>query len=907
MPEPRDDRGATSSTEPPRQWWRPTRRRRQWSLAVKVGVLNITLCAMLAVTLTYLSTSRAIAGLQEQADAALAADARVVADGIDSWNDQRMTQLRALANLRVIRTYLQTAPEDRASLKLLVRDALVSHNSIAGDVDSIALADPSGTFIASSNVGDIGQSVAQRDYFQESMKGRPFISGVSISTITNGPSVFHAVPVRSEDGVVLGSLRSRSRLDWVQQLVQSAHGRVGAGANGILLDECGLVINSSSRPEWTLQPIVPLSPGISAALASDRRWGNNPAPPPLGLTELVPAIGVKGRTFLAWHVDGVELRAVAVPLRATSWSYVAALPVSTYQAPAAEILRDASIWAVLALLLVGFAAVLFARQISRALSLVTAAAQKVATGDLEQYTTALSVATNDELEVLADSFNEMVRRLQATTVSRDLLEHRIQERTADLSATNELLTREIGERKRAETELERMAFYDSLSGLPNRVLFMDRLEHALRRARHHRRSITVMFLDLDNFKVVNDSLGHKSGDSLLVALAERLQCCLRAGETVARLGGDEFTVLLEDVSDERSAASVAIRILDALQAPVMVQGHELVPSVSIGIVLSKHGDTTETLLRDADLAMYRAKTDGKGRYEIFDQSMNASAIDRLQLEADLRHAIERGELRVVYQPILNLTSGRVREVEALLRWVHPERGVISPTQFIPIAEATGLIVPIGQWVLEQACLQAREWQTSHPTEPRLIVSVNLSVRQFRHPNLADDIVRALREADLDPGCLKLEITESVVTEEGDAAVTTLWQLKSLGVHLAVDDFGTGYSALSYLLRFPVDTLKIDRAFVNGLGSDDQSVAIVRSVIDLARSLNLAVTGEGIETPEQLSQLRELGCQQGQGFYFAQPLTSDAIGELLAAGGQPIAHPSGLPTSRAPAPYREDAA
>jgi diguanylate cyclase (GGDEF)-like protein len=856
---------------------------------VRVGLLNIGLCAALAVALTWLGTYRAVNGLQEQAEAALASDARLVADGVDSWHAQRMAQLRALANMRVIRSYLQADPEARAAARTIVRDALTSHNSIADDVDSIALADPTGTFIASSNIADIGQNVGQRDYFQESMKGRPFISGVSISTITNAPSIFHAVPVRSEDGVVLGALRSRSKLDWVQQLVQSAHSRVGAGANGVLLDESGLVIGSSFHPEWLLRPIVPLRPEVSAALASDKRWGNNPSPAALGQDGLAPAVGIQDRSTFTWKVDGTELRAVAIPLRGTSWSYVSALPVATFQVASNELLRSAILWSAVALLIAAAIAAHVARRISRALSQVTAAAQRIAAGDLEHETPRLSVRTNDELEVLAESFNEMVRRLQATTVSRDLLEHRIEERTADLSEANALLTREIGERKRAETELERMAFYDSLSGLPNRALFMDRLEHALRHASHQRRSLTVMFLDLDNFKVVNDSLGHKVGDILLETVAERLQACLRYEETVARLGGDEFTILLGDVADERDAAAVAERILAALQVPIVLQGHELVPSVSIGIVLSKPGqDTTETLLRDADLAMYRAKTAGKGRYEVFDQSMSASAINRLQLEADLRHAIERGELRVVYQPILSLESGRIREVEALLRWMHPERGVISPTEFIPIAEATGLIVPIGQWVLEQACLQARAWQLAYPTEPPLIVSVNLSVRQFRHPKLADEIVRALEEAELDPGCLKLEITESVVTEEGEAAVKTLWALKSLGVHLAIDDFGTGYSSLNYLLRFPVDTLKIDRAFVSGLGTDDQSIAIVRSVIDLARSLNLAVTGEGIETTEQLSQLQELGCQQGQGYYFAHPLASEDVGALLATGGHPIA-------------------
>lgn len=553
-----------------------------------------------------------------------------------------------------------------------------------------------------------------------------------------------------------------------------------------------------------------------------------------------------------------------------------------------EIVRTRNENAVLGLifLAIGAASTLFlVGRVTTPLERLIIAITQIAHGN---FTARLSVNSRDELEVLARSFNEMVERLQATTVSRDLLERRVQERTAELSQANELLTREISERKRAETELERIAFYDTLSGLSNRALFLDRLDQALRRAARHARSIAVMFLDLDNFKVVNDSLGHEAGDCLLVTVAERLQECLRAGDTAARFGGDEFTVLLEDVVGEQDAAAAAERILAALCAPVSLRGHELVPSASIGIALSNPGhDTPESLLRNADLAMYRAKTSGKGRYELFDPSMGASAMDRLQLEADLRHAIERDELRVVYQPILELETGRIREVEALLRWLHPERGVIPPLRFIPIAETTGLIIPIGQWVLEQACHQARAWQLAYPTEPPLIISVNLSVRQFRHPKLAEDIARALREAELDPACLKLEITESVVMEEGEAAVATLWELKRLGVHLAVDDFGTGYSSLNYLLRFPVDTLKIDRAFISGLGSDDQSAAIVRSVIGLAKGLNLAVTGEGIETPEQLGQLRELGCDQGQGYYFARPLAAEAVAALLAAGGRPL--------------------
>ncbi|MCC7367924.1 MAG: EAL domain-containing protein [Chloroflexi bacterium] len=851
------------------------------SLAARIGLLNIMLCATLAVALTWLGTYRAIRGLDEQAQAALTADARGVASGIDAWHAQRMNQLRALASMHVIGDFVLTAPEQRPARLEPIFDILRGHASIAPDVDSIALADANGTFIASSSPTDIGQNVSQRDYFAEAMFGRPFISGVSISTITNAPSIFHSFPVTNERGIVVGILRSRSKLDWVQGIVQSAQARVGAGATGILLDESGLVISSSSDPSWLLRPIVPLQPTVSAALASDKRWGNNPAPGPLGEADLVPAVGIQHPTTLTWSNGSSELRAVAVPLSTTSWSYVAALPVATFQAAANDFLRHALLWAALALAISATVGVVLARRISSALSAVTVAARRITSGDLEHVNIQLGLHADRELEVLAESFNEMVRRLRETTVSRNQLEQRIQERTADLSEANELLTREIGERRRAERELEHLAFYDSLTGLPNRALFLDRLEHALQGAARNQQRLTVMFLDLDNFKVVNDSLGHKAGDALLVTIAGRLKACLRSQETAARLGGDEFTVLLNDVGNEADAIVVAERIQETMREPIPLDGREFVPGVSIGIVLSRPGvDTTETLLRDADLAMYGAKSGGKGRYEVFDQSMSATALDRLQLEADLRHAIKRNELRVMYQPILGLEGGGIREVEALLRWVHPERGVVSPMQFIPLAEATGLIVPIGQWVIEEACRQAKAWQRAAPMDPPLIVSVNLSVRQFRHPGLADDIVRALHEADLDPGCLKLEITESVVTQEGDEAVRILWQLKELGVRLAIDDFGTGYSSLNYLLRFPVDTLKIDRSFISGLGNDDQSVMIVRSVIDLARGLNLAVTGEGIETPEQLHRLRALGCHQGQGFFFAHPLTSDAVTALL---------------------------
>jgi diguanylate cyclase (GGDEF)-like protein len=444
------------------------------------------------------------------------------------------------------------------------------------------------------------------------------------------------------------------------------------------------------------------------------------------------------------------------------------------------------------------------------------------------------------------------------------------------------------ERQTFQRQLWRQAFHDPLTGLPNRALFRDRLEQALNRADRRMRSVAVLFLDIDNFKLVNDSLGHEQGDALLLTVAERLQSCLRAGDTAARLGGDEFTLLLEDVSDAEDARAVADRVAAALRAPLVLEGQEVFPTASIGIALSTpRRSRPDSILRDADVAMYHAKADGKDRSAVFDETMHEQAAERLTLEADLRRAVDRGELLVHYQPIVSLKDRAVVEVEALVRWQHPERGLVSPGEFIPVAEATGLIVPIGQQVLEQACRQVAAWQTRYPTEPKLVVSVNLSARQFQQPDLLEDIRRAVGAAGLEPHCLKLEITESTVMHDAEAAVTTMNGLKTLGIQLAIDDFGTGYSSLGYLKRFPIDTLKIDRSFVSGLGQDAQDTAIVRSVLALARSLGLSVTAEGIETTAQEAQLAELDCDRGQGYLFARPLAARDV-EAILLGDSPAA-------------------
>jgi diguanylate cyclase (GGDEF)-like protein/PAS domain S-box-containing protein len=429
--------------------------------------------------------------------------------------------------------------------------------------------------------------------------------------------------------------------------------------------------------------------------------------------------------------------------------------------------------------------------------------------------------------------------------------------------------RDITERKTFEAQLQHQAFHDALTGLPNRALFLDRLEQALARTRQAA-CVGVLVLDLDRFKVVNDSLGHAAGDQLLCAVAARLTECVRQEATVARLGGDEFAILLSDLADASQAVRMAERILQALDTPLRLGEHTVVTVTSIGMVTSTPTHTPQDLLRDADVALYRAKTEGRGRYPVFDAAMHAQAMERLELEADLRQALERGEFEVHYQPKVALATGRLAGLEALVRWRHPQRGLVPPAAFIPLAEESGLIRPIRQWVLEEACRQTRSWREQMP-DVALSTSVNLSACQFRQPTLLTDVARALRESGVDPCCIELEMTESAAMEDAETTITMLQQLKALGVHLAIDDFGTGYSSLGYLKRFPVDVLKIDRAFVAGLRRDNADASIVHAVVSLGHALGLMVVAEGVETAEEAHQLHALGCDLGQGYYFAPPL------------------------------------
>lgn len=443
---------------------------------------------------------------------------------------------------------------------------------------------------------------------------------------------------------------------------------------------------------------------------------------------------------------------------------------------------------------------------------------------------------------------------------------------------------DITKRKLLEEKLVHDAFYDALTGLPNRILFLDRLEQAIAQSKRNPDDFfAVLFLDLDRFKIVNDSLGHLVGDQLLVTLAQRLQQCLQPDDIVARLGGDEFTILLPHIQTIEDATDIAEHIHQALKLPFNLCGYEVFMAASIGIAFGTNNYTQPAdLLRDADTALYRAKEQSQSGYIVFDTAMYHRAVELLQLETDLRWAVERQEFCLYYQPIICLTTGTITGFEALVRWQHPQRGLISPSEFIPIAEETGLILPIGQWVLTHSCHQLRQWQLQFPIIHPLTLNVNLSGKQFSQPHLIEQISQILQDTSLSPLDLKLEITETAIITSPDKATTVLKQLKAFGLQLCIDDFGTGYSSLAYLHNFPIDTIKIDRSFVNNIDRDPEKFAIVRAILTLADNLGMSVVAEGVETTDQLLQLQLLQCKQAQGYLFSKPLDPEQATTLLAS-------------------------
>jgi diguanylate cyclase (GGDEF)-like protein len=449
-----------------------------------------------------------------------------------------------------------------------------------------------------------------------------------------------------------------------------------------------------------------------------------------------------------------------------------------------------------------------------------------------------------------------------------------------------LFAAEVTGRRLMEEQLRHGALHDALTDLPNRLLFMERLEHVVQRARRREGSLfAVLFLDLDRFKVINDSLGHHIGDELLIALADRLRVCVRVEDTVARFGGDEFAILVESISDVSDATRVAERIHETLSAPIELEGFRLVTSASVGIALGASAEELPTdLLRNADVAMYRAKAAGPGRFEVFDRGMHVAALGRLQMETELRYALERGELVLQYQPVVEIATGRIASLEALIRWRHPERGWLQPAAFIPLAEETGMVRPIGAWVLHEACRQLVAWREGLALAAPPSIAVNISTRQFARDELMEQVQNALLESGLAAGALCLEITESAMMDNVEAGVGLLQRLKELGVGVCVDDFGTGYSSLSYLHRFPLDEVKIDRSFVSRMIQEKGTRQLVRTMTTLAHSLGARSVAEGVETVDELELLREMGADFAQGFLFSRPLDPERVEELLRREG-----------------------
>ena len=464
------------------------------------------------------------------------------------------------------------------------------------------------------------------------------------------------------------------------------------------------------------------------------------------------------------------------------------------------------------------------------------------------------------------------------------LEERVKERTHQLELANRELYREMLERRVLQTQLLEMAHHDALTGLPNRALFIDRTKEALvANQADETARFAVLFLDCDRFKVVNDSLGHFIGDQLLLAIARRLATTLPSHATLARLGGDEFTVLLTDVTDLESVIQTVHQTLEAFTKPFQLERHEIFITASIGIAIGNPDySQPEHILRDADMAMYRAKASGNTPYQVFDPTLHHLALQRLQFEIDLRKAVQQQEFIVHYQPIVAIATGNIVGFEALVRWQHPQQGLISPATFIPIAEEMGLIPQIGHWVLHHACQQLRQWQDEKLTAFPLTMSVNVSARQFAQADLLEQIDHILAETQLKPQQLKLEITESAIMENAQAAAAILRALRERQIQLSIDDFGTGYSSLSYLHSFPVDTLKIDRSFVNQMGESSDSLGLVPLIINIAHKLEMAVVAEGIETQAQLNHLKDLNCDYGQGFFFFKPLEAETVKALFAA-------------------------
>ena len=700
--------------------------------------------------------------------------------------------------------------------------------ALFGTLEDITLIDPDGNVVESTSYLYYGTWL-EKTWFQEALAGRPAMSDAQAIPSSNKLVVAFTAPVY-DGGEVSAVVAGQMNMEKVWEILDS----VTIGKSGFLaaFDGHGNVIAHPDK-ELLLSKPEGLPESTAAGEAS--------------------SVSLTG-------ADGSNLVGQLAPVGILGWRIAALQEGSEAYELVNDSIEKVLIAAAVVLVVTVVASIFLSWAISRPIRGLAAGMRKVAAGSLDERVPLSGLREIDDLSV---SFNAMAENLEGRTA--ELLE-------------------EITERKRAEETIRHRAYHDALTGLPNRTLFVDHLSLALAQARRTGRTMAVMFIDLDRFKLVNDTAGHPEGDGLLVTVGQQLKELVREGDTVARVGGDEFTVLLPEIARVGDAVEVAQRILESLRQPRLRAGHEFNITPSIGITIyptddgSAEGEDAETLLTNADIAMYRAKDEGGNRYRIHTPAMNASILERLVLETDLRHALEREEFVVYYQPQVSLSTGQVVGAEALVRWQHPERGLVMPMEFIPVAEETGLIVPLGEWVLRTACAQSKAWRDEGL--PCTRIAVNLSARQFQQRDLAERVAQVLKETGLGPCGLQLEITESVAIQDVDYTVLMLGQLKEMGIEIAIDDFGTGHSALSYLRRFPIDAVKIDRSFVRDLTSSSNDSEIAAAVIDMSHRLKLDVIAEGVETEEQLAFLRQRRCDEMQGYLFSRPVPAAEFATIM---------------------------
>ncbi|MDM9581685.1 MULTISPECIES: EAL domain-containing protein [unclassified Nostoc] len=674
-------------------------------------------------------------------------------------------------------------------------------------------------------------------------------------------------PLYNQTGTLLGVTNATLSLSQLSEFLHSL--KIGRSGKTFIVEHSGELVATSTAE----QPFILSHEGGKKKSKRLRAIASSDRITHLTTQYLHSKFGnfrnISSRRQLEFEIDQKRQFVQLMPLTADcglNWLIIVVVPEADFMEHIEANTRTTMLLCLGALILATAIGVITSHWITQPILFLSIASQEIANGKLDQTVTVEGI---NEIRVLAQAHNQMAAQLQDSF--------------AGLLEANRQLEAEINERKQVEEQLRHNAFHDALTGLPNRAFFMESLKHTLQRAKRQKSYLfAVLFLDLDRFKVINDSLGHLKGDQFLIAIANRLEVCIRSTDIAARLGGDEFTILLDEIQNVSEAIKVAERIQQELTLPLELDGQEVFTTASIGIALSStvDYDQPENLLRDADTAMYRAKALGKARYELFNQEMYTNALVRLQLENDLRRAIERQEFQLYYQPIVSLTNGRLIGFEALIRWQHPERGFVSPTDFIPLVEETGMIVELGYWTLYEACRQMQSWQVSHPTNSLEKISVNLSVKQFSQRDLIEQIGEILHSTGLDASSLMLEITESAIMENGDEANAALSEFRKMGIKLSIDDFGTGYSSLSRLHSFPISLLKIDRSFVSPIDGNGKNLEIIEIIITLAHKLGMDVTAEGVETKEQLAFLKKLNCEYGQGYFFSRPLDKTAALALI---------------------------